>query len=121
MREKKAVDPDYLKRCARCFLKGLCEQCPGKSWLEHGTLDTPVEYFCEIAHVLARHLGLLREREMGWEVRDWRERIRTLNQGGVIMFQCVSRSNLSADFKPFSNSNLCGQEDGGHYGSQSFS
>jgi radical SAM protein with 4Fe4S-binding SPASM domain len=75
VREKKASDPDYLKRCARCFLKGLCEQCPGKSWLEHGTLDMPVEYFCEIAHVLARYLGLLGEREMGWEVTDWRERI----------------------------------------------
>ena len=76
VRERKAADPDYLKRCARCFLKGLCEQCPGKSWLEHGTLDTPVEYFCEIAHFSARDLGLLGEREMGWEVTDWRERIR---------------------------------------------
>jgi len=76
LRKKKAVDPDYLERCARCFLKGLCEQCPGKSWMEHGTLDTPVEYLCTIAHFSARELGLLRGREMGWEVTDWRERIR---------------------------------------------
>jgi radical SAM protein with 4Fe4S-binding SPASM domain len=76
IREIKAVDPDYLTHCARCFLKGLCDQCPGKSWLEHGTLDTPVEYFCEIAHVLARRLGLLKAREMGWEITDWRRRIK---------------------------------------------
>ena len=25
-----AVNPEYLAKCARCFLKGLCEQCPGK-------------------------------------------------------------------------------------------
>ena len=71
----KATQPEYLVRCARCFLKGLCEQCPAKSWAEHGTLDTPVEYLCEIAHAEARQLGLLAEKEMGWDVKDWRERI----------------------------------------------
>jgi radical SAM protein with 4Fe4S-binding SPASM domain len=70
-----AADPAYLERCARCFLKGLCEECPAKSWSEHGTLDTPVEYLCEIAHVQALDLGLLTENERGWEITDWRERI----------------------------------------------
>ncbi len=55
---------------------GSCEQCPVKSWLEHGTLDTPIEYFCEIAHTQARYLRLLEDGEMPWEVRNWRERIR---------------------------------------------
>jgi radical SAM protein with 4Fe4S-binding SPASM domain len=73
--ETRATNPDYLARCARCFLKGLCEQCPAKSWSEHGTLDTPVEYLCRVAHVQARDLGLLRERERAWEVNDWKERI----------------------------------------------
>ena len=81
VREMKATHPDYLTRCARCFLKGLCEQCPGKSWMEHGTLDTPVEYFCEIAHVQAIQLGLLEEKEMAWEVEDWKERIRKFSGG----------------------------------------
>jgi radical SAM protein with 4Fe4S-binding SPASM domain len=80
VRELKATHPDYLSRCARCFLKGLCEQCPGKSWTEHGTLDTPVEYLCEIAHAQARYLGLLGEYEMGWEVRDWERRIENLSE-----------------------------------------
>jgi radical SAM protein with 4Fe4S-binding SPASM domain len=80
VRELKATHPDYLSRCARCFLKGLCEQCPGKSWTEHGTLDTPVEYLCEIAHAQAQYLGLLGEDEMGWEVRDWERRIDNLSE-----------------------------------------
>ncbi|MCK4859277.1 MAG: radical SAM protein [Candidatus Omnitrophica bacterium] len=75
MRKMKAANLDYLSRCAKCFLKGLCEQCPAKSWMEHGTLDTPVEYLCEIAHTQARFLGLLKEDEKAWEVEDWRERI----------------------------------------------
>jgi radical SAM protein with 4Fe4S-binding SPASM domain len=79
VREMKATHPDYLNRCARCFLKGLCEQCPGKSWTEHGTLDTPVEYLCKIAHAQARYLGLLGEEEMSWEVMDWKQRIKNFS------------------------------------------
>lgn len=75
IRQMKACNPDYLVRCARCFLKGLCDQCPAKSWTEHGTLDTPVEYLCEVAHAKAVYLGLLAEDELGWEVEDWRERV----------------------------------------------
>lgn len=74
-RERRAENPEYLRRCARCFLKGLCEQCPAKSWQEHGTLDTPVEYLCQVAHAQARHLGLIDGDENAWEVKEWRERI----------------------------------------------
>ena len=77
LREKRATNPDYLRRCARCFLKGLCEQCPAKSWMEHGTLDTPVEYLCQVAHAQARYLGLVKEEENAWELERevWRERV----------------------------------------------
>jgi len=75
VREIRASDPEYLARCARCFLKGFCEQCPAKSWAEHGTLDTPVEYFCQVAHAQARELRLLREQERAWEVADWKARL----------------------------------------------
>jgi radical SAM protein with 4Fe4S-binding SPASM domain len=78
VREIKAVNSDYLNRCARCFLKGLCEQCPAKSWMEHGSLDTPVEYFCEIAHSQARFLGLINAKEKAWQVEDWKARVRNL-------------------------------------------
>ncbi len=75
LRETRASNPEYLTRCAKCFLKGLCEQCPAKSWIEHGTLDTPVEYLCDVAHAQARFLGLVGAGERSWEVVDWRERI----------------------------------------------
>jgi MoaA/NifB/PqqE/SkfB family radical SAM enzyme len=80
LREIKATNPDYLARFAKCFLKGLCEQCPAKSWMEHGTLDTPVEYLCGVAHAKARYLGLITENENAWEVGDWRERIAGLSR-----------------------------------------
>jgi radical SAM protein with 4Fe4S-binding SPASM domain len=74
VRQMKANNQDYLDYCAKCFLKGLCEQCPAKSWMEHGTLDTPVKYHCEIAHAQAEFLGLLKENEKAWEIKDWKKR-----------------------------------------------
>jgi len=69
LRDLRATDPEYLRRCARCFLKGLCEQCPARSWTEHGTLDKPVEYLCDVAHAQARYLGWLKEHERAYERR----------------------------------------------------
>lgn len=76
LREMRATNPVYLERCGRCFLKGLCPQCPAKSWAEHGDLDTPVEYLCEVAHDKARFMGWLGEEERAWQVENWRERLR---------------------------------------------
>ena len=78
LREMRATDPEYLRRCARCFLAGMCDQCPAKSYAEHGTLDTPVDYFCEITQAEARFIGLLANDERPWDVTDWRERIACL-------------------------------------------
>lgn len=78
LRDLRATNPDYLRRCARCFVMGLCEQCPARSWSEHGTLDTPVDYLCDTAHQQARDLGLLADGEVSWEVSDWRERVESL-------------------------------------------
>jgi radical SAM protein with 4Fe4S-binding SPASM domain len=75
MLKLEATNPDYLWRCAKCFIKSLCGQCPAKSWAEHGTLDTPVEYLCSVAHAKASFLGLVGEHENAWEVTDWRERV----------------------------------------------
>lgn len=90
VRQLKAQNLDYLNRCARCFLNGLCEQCPAKSWMEHGTLDTPVDYLCEITHAQARNLGLLGGREMSWEVGDWRERVKRFSGSEAIHQDNVS-------------------------------
>jgi radical SAM protein with 4Fe4S-binding SPASM domain len=76
LREMRTKNPEYLRRCAICFLKGLCEQCPAKSWSEHQTLDTPVEYLCETAHAQAKWMGWLSKEEKAWEVfEDWKARI----------------------------------------------
>jgi radical SAM protein with 4Fe4S-binding SPASM domain len=76
LREMVATNPDYLERCARCFLHGLCEQCPAKSWSEHGSMDTPVEYLCQVAHAQARYLGILNNGEQAWRVSEWQSRVR---------------------------------------------
>ena len=80
LRALRAQDPEYLRRCARCFLAGICDQCPSKSWAEHGTLDTPVDYFCEVTQARARFIGLLRDGELPWDVIDGKERVKWLMQ-----------------------------------------
>lgn len=82
LRETRTTNPEYLRRCAQCFLKGLCEQCPGKSWMEHGTLDTPVEYLCAVAHAQARYLGLLNDNENSWDVANGKERVARFSAEG---------------------------------------
>ncbi|MFQ6066728.1 MAG: radical SAM protein [bacterium] len=73
VREIRANNKKYEEKCQRCFLKSLCEQCPAWSWMEHGVLDEPVDYLCEIAHAEAVWLGLLREEEKAWKVETRNE------------------------------------------------
>jgi radical SAM protein with 4Fe4S-binding SPASM domain len=82
LRQTRASNPEYLARCAQCFLKGLCEQGPAKSWMKHGTLDGPVEYLCDVAHSQALYLGLITENEKAREVQNWRERIDLFRRKG---------------------------------------
>jgi radical SAM protein with 4Fe4S-binding SPASM domain len=95
IRERKANNRDYLARCTRCFLMGLCEQCPGRSWAEHGTLDTPVEYFCEMAHAQAKYLGLIRESEKAWEVEDWEKRLKEFSVKDTFLYQIQNTNNVT--------------------------
>lgn len=80
IRRMKAKDSEYLDKCARCFLKGFCEQCPAASWMEHGTLDGVVEYFCAAAHSQAEILGLLKKGERAWKLTDWPVRLKELKE-----------------------------------------
>jgi radical SAM protein with 4Fe4S-binding SPASM domain len=77
---QQAENTQYLERCAQCFLKGLCNQCPAWSWMENGTLDTPVEYLCRVAHEQARYIGLIKEGENAWHIINWQERIKELTE-----------------------------------------
>ncbi len=81
VREIRANNKKYEEKCQKCFLKAFCEQCPAWSWMEHGVLDEPVEYLCEIAHTEAVWLGLLKEREKAWEVsiRDENKKLAALS------------------------------------------
>ncbi|MDD5477755.1 MAG: radical SAM protein [Candidatus Omnitrophica bacterium] len=36
-------------KCRVCSIKGGCRVCPGKALLETGSLEKPVEWFCELA------------------------------------------------------------------------
>lgn len=72
----RAINPEYLKRCARCFIRSLCYQCPARSWGETQRLDSPLEYYCSIAHAMAVRLGLMDVTEKAWEISDWKSRIK---------------------------------------------
>ena len=78
----KSETPAFLRRCARCFLRNICDQCAAKSWMESGTLDTPVEYYCQVTHAIARQVGLLAEGERSWDVTNGRERANRI-LGGI--------------------------------------
>ncbi len=44
-------------RCDSCAIAAACDTCPGWSTLEHGELDQPVDYLCEINHRRAEVFG----------------------------------------------------------------
>src|SRR4030042_1692076 len=37
-------------KCRSCKINYLCRQCPGRALGENGDMETPVEFFCELAH-----------------------------------------------------------------------
>jgi radical SAM protein with 4Fe4S-binding SPASM domain len=44
-------------RCDTCAIAGTCDSCPGWGELEHGDLEAPVDYLCEISHRRANALA----------------------------------------------------------------
>ncbi len=51
-------------KCSTCEIMAVCGQCPGWSELEHGDMETPVEYLCEIAHLRARKFKEIWDKEI---------------------------------------------------------
>jgi hypothetical protein len=39
-------------------MRNFCAQCPGTAELETGSKEEPVEYFCQISHLLAKQLQM---------------------------------------------------------------
>lgn len=60
-------------KCATCALFEICWGCPGKKFLETGSLEAPVEYFCSVAEALSSgrtHLSKHREK-YNEEIKYW--------------------------------------------------
>ncbi|MDD2751748.1 MAG: radical SAM protein [Candidatus Omnitrophica bacterium] len=53
VRDLRSNNKAFLEKCRKCALVNLCIWCPAHAHLETGTMDTPVEYFCEVAHARA--------------------------------------------------------------------
>lgn len=56
VRDMRSDSEDFLKKCRKCALINLCMWCPAHSHLETGRMDTPVEYFCQLAQARAKAL-----------------------------------------------------------------
>jgi radical SAM protein with 4Fe4S-binding SPASM domain len=56
VREMRSDRKEFLETCRKCELINLCLWCPAHAHLETGVMDTPVEYFCEVAHARAKAL-----------------------------------------------------------------
>ncbi len=75
MRTWEAKDEEFKSTCSNCFLHGLCESCPARSFAEVGHMDRRIDYFCDVAHEEAKGLGLISDNEKAWEVKDWEVRV----------------------------------------------
>lgn len=47
------------QKCHTCEALPICDKCPGWSLLEHGDMESPVDYLCDIAHMRARAFGMI--------------------------------------------------------------
>ena len=45
-------------KCVSCRLHAVCSMCPANGELENGDPESPVNFFCEVAHLRAMVLGL---------------------------------------------------------------
>ena len=56
VRDMQSNNKEFLEKCRKCPIINLCIWCPAHAYLESGELDTPIDYFCEIAHARAESL-----------------------------------------------------------------
>lgn len=46
--------------CSSCKMRSFCGQCPGWAIAEHGDPEEKVDYLCQVTHLRAEALGLIR-------------------------------------------------------------
>jgi len=56
VRDMRSNRKEFLDRCRKCAIINLCLWCPAHSYLETGELDTPIEYFCDVAKARANSI-----------------------------------------------------------------
>ena len=57
VREMRSKRRDFLDKCLGCSIVNLCMWCPAYAHLETGAMDTPVDYFCRVAHARTELFG----------------------------------------------------------------
>ncbi len=57
VRDMRSENEEFLKTCRRCPIINLCSWCPAHAYLEEGSMDAQVPYFCSVAHARAEALG----------------------------------------------------------------
>lgn len=58
VRELRVVNQQYLNACGKCPIVNLCLNCPAHAYLETGSMEAVVDYFCQVAHARAEELQL---------------------------------------------------------------
>jgi radical SAM protein with 4Fe4S-binding SPASM domain len=53
VRDMRSPRREFLESCRKCALVNLCLWCPAHSYLETGEMDTPIDYFCQVARARA--------------------------------------------------------------------
>ena len=57
VREMRSKRREFLDKCLGCSIVNLCMWCPAYAHLETGAMDTPVDYFCRVAHARTELFG----------------------------------------------------------------
>ena len=46
-----------VTKCVQCRIQSLCGMCPANGEMEHGDKESPVDFFCHVAHLRAQVIG----------------------------------------------------------------
>jgi radical SAM protein with 4Fe4S-binding SPASM domain len=57
VRERRSKKREFLDKCLSCPIGNLCMWCPARAHLETGGMDTPVDYYCRVAHARTKLFG----------------------------------------------------------------
>jgi radical SAM protein with 4Fe4S-binding SPASM domain len=57
VKDMRSDNKGFLESCRSCPIISLCKWCPARAYLEKGSMDTWVSYFCQVAHERAKALA----------------------------------------------------------------